>query len=629
MCKFLFSLFLLFSPMLYSIAGSTIRVVQVSDVQLGFTEAHAKETGKIAETGLDDKYFMKAVELINNLQPAANLVVNTGDMVNDPANEELWQQYKTISQRLNPPVYEVMGNHDGWSEKGIQDYRKHTGRNDFYTFTLKNCRFIVLNSWYLKEPEKNSGAASEQKKFLEKVLRKDRSAFRVIMLHHPVFIERPDENDAYFNLPLKERQWLLDLAVKYKVKLILSGHSHRNIIKTYRDSVTLITTGPVSEPLGLNDDQTPSKRGFRIIDIDPETGTFTHEYITLPQAEKKETANSFSFIFLGDLHFDKPGHHDMDWVLRTHPADTSQIRHYCFTTKYHLPVLYNEIGAITRKDASFVVQTGDFTEGLCGNYRLAALQLNEFVHYTENMIHVPFMVSKGNHDITGPGADSAYKEVILPFVSRQSGNKITSSRYVYLKDEAVFFFYDSYDRTSLPWLASQMKKYADIPLKFVVMHEPVVPINARSEWVEFSRPEEKKDHDDLLELLGDNRAIVLAGHLHAYGIIERETSHGRFVQLSGSSVLDNTEQVPGKALSGVENYGPSLTELEPGFSPSDRERRKEKLSKEKPYVRHFEYGDIQGYILIHVAGNKVTADIYSGTGLKRWKTVDITSLLSN
>jgi 3',5'-cyclic AMP phosphodiesterase CpdA len=610
-------------------AGSTIRVVQVSDVQLGFTEAHSKETGKIAESRTDDFYFLKAVEMINALQPQASLIVNTGDMVNDPSGEDLWQRYRTISQKLKAPVYEVMGNHDGWSEKGIQDYRKQTGRNDFYTFSVKNCRFIVLNSWYLKEPEKNSQAASEQKKFLEKVLRKDRSAFRVIMLHHPLFIETADENDAYFNLPLKERKWLLDLAVKYKVKLILSGHSHRNIIKTYRDSVTLITTGPVSEPLGLNDDKTPSKRGFRIIDINPEKGTFTHEYITLPQAEKKDKGKSFSFIFLGDLHFDKYGHHDMDWVVRAHPGDSSQIRQYCYRTKYNLPVLYNEIGSLTRKEASFVVQSGDFTEGLCGNYNLASLQMNEFVHFTENMIHVPFLVSKGNHDITGPGADSAYKTVIFPFASRQSGDKTNSSRYVYLKDGAVFFFYDSYDKASLPWLAEQMKKYAEIPLKFVVMHEPVVPINARSEWVEFSKPEEKKDHNDLLELLGNNRAIVLAGHLHAFGLVVRKTSHGQFVQLSGSSVLDKIDQAPSDILSGVQYYGPSLVDLEPGFSPSDREQRKEKLSQEKADIRYFEYANIQGYILIHVAGGKVTADVYSGTGLNKWKTIDITGIISN
>jgi hypothetical protein len=291
--------------------------------------------------------------------------------------------------------------------------------------------------------------------------------------------------------------------------------------------------------------------------------------------------------------------------------------------------LYNDIRTLCAKEASLVVQSGDFTEGLCGNYTLAERQLNEFIHFTENMIHAPFLISKGNHDITGPGADSAYKSIIFPFLERQTGNPIHDSKYVYIKDNTAFFFYDSYDRTSLDWLAEQMKKFRDVPVKFVIMHEPVVPINARSKWTEFSGASEKENHDMLLELLGNNNAIVLAGHLHAYGLVVRKTNHGRFIQLSGSSVVDNLNQEPDQVISGINSYGVSLIDLEPGFSPADKDERRAILLKEKPFILYFEYALLQGYMVIHVNQEKITAELYTGTGLKKWKTVDLTGLLKN
>jgi hypothetical protein len=45
--------------------------------------------------------------------------------------------------------------------------------------------------------------------------------------------------------------------------------------------VTLITSGPVSGPLGNNTDGTISQRGFGIIDINLHTGKFTRQFVPL------------------------------------------------------------------------------------------------------------------------------------------------------------------------------------------------------------------------------------------------------------------------------------------------------------------------------------------------------------
>ena len=292
-------------------------------------------------------------------------------------------------------------------------------------------------------------------------------------------------------------------------------------------------------------------------------------------------------------------------------------------------LLYEDIETlISCNNAELVVQTGDFTEGLCGNYSLATKQLTDFIDFTHQYIKVPYLLSKGNHDITGPGADSAYRYTILPFLSRQAGELIQNSNYVLVKDRAVFFFYDSYDATSLNWLGNAMQKYEAMPFKFVIMHEPVVAINARSKWTELSSPAEKKERDRLMELLGNNRAIVLAGHLHCFGLVIRKTRHGEFTQVSVSSVPENLKQDPAKRISGKNSYGDALMDLEPDFSPSDRNERMKILKREKRRISYFEYADLQGYIMITINNDHVMADIYSGTGLNKWKTVNLIGLSS-
>ena len=49
------------------------------------------------------------------------------------------------------------------------------------------------------------------------------------------------------------------------------------------------------------------------------------------------SANTFSFVLLGDLHYDKLEHHDLAWLDRTHPNDLSQIKNYTRITAEVMP----------------------------------------------------------------------------------------------------------------------------------------------------------------------------------------------------------------------------------------------------------------------------------------------------
>ena len=51
---------------------------------------------------------------------------------------------------------------------------------------------------------------------------------------------------------------------------------------------------------------------------------------SLPRASASSASSApkFSFVLLGDLHFDKLEHHDLAWLDRTHPNDLSQIKNF-------------------------------------------------------------------------------------------------------------------------------------------------------------------------------------------------------------------------------------------------------------------------------------------------------------
>src|SRR4051794_27443833 len=123
---------------------------------------------------------------------------------------------------------------------------------------------------------------------------------------------------------------------------------------------------------------------------------------------------------LGDLHFDKPEHHDLEWLRANHAGDERQIENYCRVTKDWSPKLFDlarQRAAEGGPAAPFLLQLGDLVEGLCGNEKLAETQMREAIAWAKgDGKGVPFAMCKGNHDVTGPGATEVYDRVLVPFL---------------------------------------------------------------------------------------------------------------------------------------------------------------------------------------------------------------------
>lgn len=340
--------------------------------------------------------------------------------------------------------------------------------------------------------------------------------------------------------------------------------------------------------------------------------------------------DSFSFVFLGDLHFDKLMHHDSNYLKERYPNDISQIENYSRITRENLASLMSASKDCANAiDAAFFLQIGDFVEGLCGSKELASTQVKEFIDLVDRQqFDLPFLAIKGNHDITGTGAKEVYQEIVLPWQSRQLSKPVTSANNVYVHKSARFLLFDCFsEKESLVWLREAIKEHRKSEILFFCTHVPVVPYDARSNWHIYVHPDQAAEREELLNLLGEHRAIVLSGHLHKTSILTRSTPSGSFVQIGLGSVIPSLDASIKSHLQGLDAYREELVDLEPNFVPASRDVRKNILRQEKPFIRHYEYADFCGYSSVHVGRkNKVTMTIYANADKKPWSRVKITEL---
>lgn len=342
----------------------------------------------------------------------------------------------------------------------------------------------------------------------------------------------------------------------------------------------------------------------------------------------------FSFVLMGDLHFDRMEHHDLKWLEEHKAGDLSQIQNYTKLTAEVMPQMFAtvkaRIAALRHSGAppAFVLQVGDLVQGLCGSDELAALQNREAVEFIAQAdLGVPFLFTKGNHDITGDGAADAFKQVLQPFMQRQARmidgkSAHSAANYTTRFGETQFAFFDAYDKTSLEWLEAVAAARTARHL-FVTVHPPVVPYGARATWHLYNGEKGKAKRTKLLEILGKQAAMVLGGHLHKFAALTRTAGGGRFTQLAVSSVVSAPNQRFKDELHGLAHYTGDQVKLEPKHSPETEVERRAVYEEERKSVTAFEYVDTAGYAVVTVDGGKVEAKVYAGTAGEAFQTVNL------
>jgi len=240
--------------------------VQIADTQLGMGGYER-----------DVRNFERAVKQINAMKP--DFVVICGDLVEDGQDDAQVKDFKRIKAGFEVPCHCVAGNHDLTGEPTpelLERYRRLIGK-DYYAFEQKGLAFVVMNTQLVKSEV--AGESEKHFAWLKGVLEgaKKRGTPVIVAGHYALFTGNPDEEEAYFNLPVEKRKALLDLFRATGVVAYLSGHSHKNIINTL-DGIQFVTNATTSR----NFDDAPM--GFRVWRVKAEP-PYDHEYVAIQDAE--------------------------------------------------------------------------------------------------------------------------------------------------------------------------------------------------------------------------------------------------------------------------------------------------------------------------------------------------------
>ena len=341
-------------------------------------------------------------------------------------------------------------------------------------------------------------------------------------------------------------------------------------------------------------------------------------------------AQESSFIVLGDIHYDLLEDHDMDW-LNTKPDDLRQVtKEYTVYTKTN----WNDFTEILKQKAQSnipalkaIIQLGDLSEGLAGSEQKAEQMASNAMKAIEAVdMPVPWIIIKGNHDVTGPGAVEAFQKFYVPMIRKQTKNpEIKNASYSYTVGDVQITSLDPWDKTTdmVSFLEKELSG-SKAKFKFVAIHEPVIPVTERC-WHTLRKDTERREK--LLEIIARNQAIVLTGHLHRYSVVSRNTTFGPIVQVMAVSVIkDRNYLTPSHVIT---EYGSSLAENIPGWQPETLEARKAILTEEAKYVTYFKQTDLPGYALIKTDSKNGTVKLeyYAAFAKKPYDSIDLTKLL--
>lgn len=193
------------------------------------TDTHIKPQGRLAYRKVDTApYLERAVAAINALDPAPDLVVVTGDLV-DAGMPEEYERLRQYLDRIAAPVFIIPGNHD---ERGAltevfaaHRYLPSDGGPLHYAVDDWPVRILALDTLI---PGKESGAlCADRLAWLAGRLAEERRKPTVVMMHHPPFETGMSYHDTR---PLDGRDGFAAI-VRENPQLgwILTGHLHRNM----------------------------------------------------------------------------------------------------------------------------------------------------------------------------------------------------------------------------------------------------------------------------------------------------------------------------------------------------------------------------------------------------------------
>ena len=193
------------------------------------TDFHLKCDGQLLRDEVDSAANLKAaVRHLNGFDPRPDLVLATGDLVNEP-DERAYRTLRELLDGLDMPVYAIPGNHDDrdMMRDAFGDLGFLPPDGDFLHYTIEDhpLRFIVLDTLI---PGSVGGEMCPRRlAWLEDRLAEGTGRPTVIVMHHPPFVT----GIAFMDKHAFAGAAAMETVVRRhpSVERVLAGHLHRDI----------------------------------------------------------------------------------------------------------------------------------------------------------------------------------------------------------------------------------------------------------------------------------------------------------------------------------------------------------------------------------------------------------------
>lgn len=202
------------------------------------TDCHVVEPGGVMADRADPaEGLRRAVEAIERSEPRPEVVLATGDLVNDALAEQ-YDHFMELLAGLTIPVLPVVGNHDDRSElrRRFADVLP-AGRPDEpvdYVVEGFPVRIVVLDTTI---PGEHGGRVTEtQMSWLDEVLAARPELPTLLVQHHPPFasgIEWMDRDCGFVGAELEEAV----VRRHPQIQAIVGGHLHRSMHRRFGGTV--------------------------------------------------------------------------------------------------------------------------------------------------------------------------------------------------------------------------------------------------------------------------------------------------------------------------------------------------------------------------------------------------------
>lgn len=220
--------------------------------------------GFISDSQLNrDKHenVAKVIAYHHSIEPM-QFIINGGDIVQDGDHEDQWIEYFKggSAYLMDIPQIAAVGNHDYRGSHGLETpplfkkYLRWDGAEKYGNlyFDFPEFQLIVFNSNFIRMTIGDSVRLFD---WMESKMKEAQKANKPIILatHFPAFSSSFNQVTSQSVIIMKN--FLVPLVEKYKVPLVLSGHTHM-YERSFKDGVNYLVAGPAggkpNHPTGNN-----------------------------------------------------------------------------------------------------------------------------------------------------------------------------------------------------------------------------------------------------------------------------------------------------------------------------------------------------------------------------------------